>query len=168
MSTISERLVVHCPDQEASRHLAAFIADHHVGDGRVRITLRLPVGMFADRRSLIERRVVATLYPLRSSSDRHPTYSVTWSPMGGGPFPEFSGALAVETSPTDDCFGLIVSGRYDPPFGAVGALFDATLGRRIAHASARDLLRSIADYVENACAHDSAARAGYSRQTVRR
>jgi hypothetical protein len=167
MSDISERLVVHCPDREASRHLAAFIADHQTADGRVRITLRLPVGVFADRRSLVERRVVATLYPLRSIADAHPTYSVTWSPKGGGPFPEFSGALAVETSPADDCFGLIVSGHYDPPFGPVGAMFDAALGRRIAHASARDLLRSIADYVENACAHDNAARAGYSRQTVR-
>ena len=66
MSDISERLVVHCPDREASRHLAAFVAEHNVGDGTLRIALRLPNSMFADRRALIERRVVATLYPLRS------------------------------------------------------------------------------------------------------
>ncbi len=163
MSDISERIVVHCPDHEASRHLAAFVADHQIGDGTVRIALRLPVGLFADKRTLIERRVVATLFPLRSISDPLPTYSVTWAPQGGGPFPEFSGALAVEKSTTDDCFGLIVSGHYEPPFGAAGEIFDAALGRRIAHASARDLVRSIADYVENACAHNVAARAGYSR-----
>jgi hypothetical protein len=163
MSDISERLVVHCPDREASRHLAAFVAEHNVGDGTLRIALRLPNSMFADRRALIERRVVATLYPLRSISDPHPTYSVTWSPQGGGPFPEFSGALAVEKSALDECFGLLISGHYDPPFGSVGSLFDAALGRRIAHTSARDLLRSIADYVENACAHSEAARAGHSR-----
>jgi hypothetical protein len=159
MSDISERLVVHCPDREASQHLAAFIADHENHDGSVRVPLRLPINMFADRRSLIERRVIATLYPLRSISDAHPTYSVYWSPKGGGPFPEFSGALAVEKSERDDCFGLVVTGHYDPPLGAV----DLTLGRRIAHSSARDLLRSIADYVENACAHSAAARAGHSR-----
>jgi hypothetical protein len=163
MSDISERLVVHCPDHEASRHLAAFVSEHQLGDGTVRVALRLPLSKFADRRALIERRVVATLYPLRSITDPHPTYSVTWSPKGGGPFPQFAGALAVEKSPHDDCFGLLVSGHYDPPFGAVGAMFDDTLGRRIAHASARDLLRSIADYVENACAHTGAARAGFSR-----
>ena len=163
MSDISERLVVHCPDREASRYLAHFIADHQVGDGTVRIALRLPIGLFTERRTLIERRVIATLYPLRSISDPHPTYSVTWAPRGGAPFPEFAGALAVVKSPHDDCFSLIVSGHYEPPFGGAGAMFDAALGRRIAHASARDLLRSIADYVEKACAHNEAARAGYSR-----
>jgi hypothetical protein len=163
MSDISERLVVHCPDREASRHLAAFIADHRVGDGTVRIALRLPISLFADRRTSIQRRVVATLYPLRSIEDPNPTYSVTWSPEGGGPFPGFAGALAVEKTPPDDCFGLVLSGHYEPPFGAAGALFDAALGRRIAHTSARDLLRSIADYVEYACAHNEAARAGYAR-----
>jgi hypothetical protein len=163
MSDISERLVVHCPDQEASRHLAAFLAGHRGEDGRVHIALRLPMTMFADRQSLIERRVVATLYPLHSLDEPHPTYSVTWTAKGGGPFPDFAGALAVEKRPRDDCFGLIVSGHYEPPFGMIGTMFDATFGRRIAHASARDLLRSIADYVENACAHSSAARAGFER-----
>lgn len=163
MSDISERLVVHCPDHEASRHLAAFISDHQADDGTVRIVLRLPIGTFVDRRALIERQVCATLYPLKSMSDPQPTYSVTWSPKGGGPFPEFAGALAVQKTARDDSFRLIVSGHYEPPFGAIGALIDATLGRRIAHASARDLLRSIADYVENACAHSGAARAGFSR-----
>jgi hypothetical protein len=163
MSDICERLVVHCPDREASQHLAAFIAEHHADDGTVRIPLRLPLTLFSDRRSLLERRVIATLYPLRSISDPHPTYSVAWSPKGGGPFPDFSGALAVAKSAADDAFELIVSGHYEAPFGAAGALFDMTLGRRIAHTSARDLLRSIADYVENACAHSAAARAGYYR-----
>jgi hypothetical protein len=160
MTDICERLVVHCPDREASRHLSSFIAEHQVGDGTVSVALRLPINVFAQRRSLLERRIVATLYPLRSVSDPHPTYSVTWSPRAGGPFPEFAGALAVEKSAFDDCFGLLVSGHYDLRLGAVGDWIDATLGRRIAHASARNLLRSIADYVEKACAHNAAARAG--------
>jgi hypothetical protein len=105
------------------------------------------------------------LYPLHSISDPHPTYSVTWSPKTGVSFPEFAGALAVEKGPRDHSFGLIVSGHYESPLGGVGTMFDATLGRRITHESARDLLRSIADYVENAWAHDEAARAGYSPLT---
>jgi hypothetical protein len=163
MSDISERLVVHCPDQEASQHLAAFINEHQAGDGRVRVPLRLPTGVFRERRSLLERRVVATLYPLRTLSDPYPTYSVTWAPHSAAPIPEFAGALAVEKSPADECFGLLVSGHYELALGAVGAMLDAAMGRRIVHASARDLLRSIADYVERACAHAVAARAGYSR-----
>ena len=158
MSDISERLVVHCPDREASRHLAAFISEHTVGGGRVDIALRLPFTMFADRRAAIERRVIATLHPLRAISDPHPTYSVSWTPKSGGPFPEFSGALAVEKSSLDDCFGLIVSGHYEPPFGRVGAMFDATFGRRIARAAARDLLQTIAGYVEKASEKAAALR----------
>jgi hypothetical protein len=111
---------------------------------------------------LLERRIVATLYPLRSISDPHPTYSVTWAPETNGPFPAFAGALAVERSACADRFGLIMSGHYEPPLGVVGALFDAALGRRIARASARDLLRSIASYVERAWARDGAARAGFA------
>jgi hypothetical protein len=166
MSDISERLVVHCPDREASHHLADFLATHATGDGTLCIALRLPMGVFADRRTLIERLIVATLYPLRSISDPHPTYSVTWSSKSGGPFPKFAGALAVEKRPNDDSFGLVLSGYYEPPFGAAGAMFDAALGRRIAHATARDLLRSIADYVENACAHREATRTGRGPRNV--
>ena len=84
MTDISERTVVHCPDRQASRHLSSFIDDHQVGDGTVSVALRLPLNLFAERRSLPERRIVATLYPLRSVSDPHPTYSVTWSPRGRG------------------------------------------------------------------------------------
>jgi len=164
MTHICERLVVHCPDQDASRYLAAFVAEHQVGDGSVHIALRPAIVMSADRRSLIERRVVATLNSLQSINDPHPTYSVTWLPKGDGPSPEFAGALAVESSPQDDCFSLILSGDYEP-FGGVGAMFGASRGRRIAHVSGRDVLRSIANQVETARAHNDAAHAGRSPLT---
>lgn len=164
MSDISERLVVHCPDHAAGRHLAAFLAKHTVGDGAVKLALRLPVGAFGDRRARIERRIVARLSPLTAIGDAHPTYSVTWTPVaGGGLLPDFAGALAVETSTEVNCFGLVVTGHYDPPLGIVGALFDVALGRRIAHASARDLLRTIADFIENVSARNTAVRRRLAR-----
>jgi hypothetical protein len=82
MTDVSERLVIHCPDHEASHYLTAFVADHQAGDGTVCIALRLPTSRLADRRPLIERCVIATLYPLKSSGDPHPAYSVTWLPKG--------------------------------------------------------------------------------------
>jgi hypothetical protein len=164
MSDINERLIVRCPYHEAPSYLAAFVAEHQVDDGTVRIALRLPVKMFADGGQLIEGSLVANLYPLRASSDPHPTYSVAWSPKTGVSFPEFAGALAIEKGPREYSFGLIVSGQYESPSG-VGTMFDATLSRRFTHGSARDLLQSIAGHVENACAHDEAARAGYSPLT---
>ncbi len=157
MSDISERLLVHCPDCEASRHLAAFIDAHTVHGGRVRIALHLPLRLFTRRLGMIERQVIATLYPIRSIDDPHPTYSVTWAAAGGGPFPEFSGALAVEKSVLDDAFGLIVTGHYDPPLGFVGTAFDRVFGHRIARAVAGDLLATIAHFAEGAATRSAAA-----------
>jgi hypothetical protein len=157
----ARKRIVRCPYDEAAQFLTAFIAQHRTGDGSARIALRLPAGIFAERRSLVERRLCATLYPLHSMSDQQQIYSVTWSLPAFGAYPEYSGALAVEKSAHDDCFGIFVSGDYgELPYTSSG---DATLLRRIAQASARELLRTIADYVENACAHSFAARAGYSK-----
>jgi hypothetical protein len=153
LTDISERRVVLCPEREAAHHLAAFVAAHRAGDGSLNIALRLPLKVFAAWKLPFERRGVASFYALQSIGDRHPTYSVTWASKDRGPYPEFAGALAVETSPYRDCFGLILSGHYQPPFGPVGALIDAGLGFHIAAGTARDLLRSIASYVEHAAAH---------------
>jgi hypothetical protein len=161
MTDVCERRVVHCPNHKASHYLAAFVADHQVDDGTVRIALRRPIRRFAHRRPLIERPVVATL-SLQSMNDLYPIYSVTWLPKGNGPSPEFAGTLAVEKCRRDDCFSLILSGQYQP-LGAVGATSEGTRGSRIAHVPARDVLRAIADYVTDACAHNEAALAGHSR-----
>jgi hypothetical protein len=149
MTDISERLVVHRPEHEAARRLAAFAAERRNVDGSLNIALRLPSKLPALWKLPFERRS-ATLYSLTSAGDPHPTYSVSWSSKDGGPLPEFAGALAVERVALGDCFGLILCGHYQPPFGRLGALFHRAFGRRITHRSARDLLRTIADCVEHA------------------
>jgi hypothetical protein len=120
--------------------LAAFVVDHQVGDGTVHIALRRPI--FADRRRLTERPVVATL-SLQSTSEVYPAYSVSWLPNGDGPSPEFAGSLRVEKCRRDDCFGLILSGKCKP----LGAATGVPRGSRIAHIPARGVLRAIANYV---------------------
>jgi hypothetical protein len=152
MTDICERLVVHCPQHEAAHRLAAFVAEHRSENGSLSIALRLPIAMFAAWKVTLERRAVASFYSLSSAADSYPTYSVAWSSAGGGAFPEFAGALAVERTLLRECFSLVLSGHYQPPFGAVGAVFDVGLGKRIARGSVRDLLRSIADHVERASA----------------
>src|SRR5450755_2570883 len=112
MTDICERRrVVHCPNHKASQYLAAFVADHQVGDGTLHIALRRPI--FADRRHLTERPVVATL-SLQSADELYPAYAINWLPKGDGPSPEFSGTLTVEKCRRDDCFSLILSGQYTP------------------------------------------------------
>jgi hypothetical protein len=156
MTDIRERRIVQCPNHKASQYLAAFVADHQAGDGTVHIALRRRI--FADRRALNQRTVVATL-SLQSTSERYPAYSVSWLPKGDGPSPEFAGTLTVERRRRDDCFGLILSGQYKPFGSATGVL----RGNRIARVPARDVLRAIADYVMDSCAHSEAALAGHSR-----
>jgi hypothetical protein len=155
MTDICERRVVNCPNHKASQYLAAFVAERQAGDGTVHIPLQRPV--FADRR-LTEAPVVATL-SLQSTSEFYPTYAVSWLPKGGGPAPEFAGTLTVEKCRRDDCFGLILSGQYKP----LGATTGVPRGNRIARVPARGVLRAIADYVLDRCAHDEAALAGHSR-----
>ncbi|MFN2461499.1 MAG: hypothetical protein ABR591_12570 [Candidatus Velthaea sp.] len=144
MSDFSERIVIRCPLAKAARHLSAYIASNALPgrSGSVRLHLRLPA-------KFVEKPVVATLHPLRSLDDPYPTYSVVWEPEGGGPFPTFAGALAVEHV-TEDAFRLILAGHYEPPFGAPGQTFDAAAGRWIARAAARELLRTIATFIEQA------------------
>jgi len=153
--------IVRAPYDETARFLTAFIAHHQVSDGSSCIALRLPNGIFAERRSVVERRLWANVYPRRATHDREHVYAVTWSLRSVGAFPEFNGALALEPGESDGTSNLHLTGNYELlPYARTA---DVALFRRVAHASARELLRTIADHVESACAHDFAARAGYSK-----
>jgi hypothetical protein len=158
MPDICERLVVHCAQHEAAQRLAAFVAEHRDVNGSLSIALRLPITMFAAWKVALEQRAVASFYSLSSAADSHPTYSIAWSSADGGAFPEFAGALAVERTLLRDRFSLVLSGHYQVPFGAAGAVFDAGLGKRVARGFVCGFLRSIADHVERASAETTAGR----------
>jgi hypothetical protein len=73
---------------------------------------------------------------------------VTWAPERSGPYPTFTGDLAIESADDYNSFYLVLNGTYEPPLGAVGAAFDAVVGHRIAENTARNLLAVIADSIE--------------------
>ena len=162
MRDISDRLLVRCSYAQAAHYITSFVAEHQNGDEYARVTLSLPIRLFAERRTLVERSLIATLCPLTSANDSHPTYSLTWSPSAGVTLPSFAGALAVERVAREQSFGLMVSGHYESQSCEADSNSNAALERRVAHGSARELLRFIAAHVERACAHDEAARASYS------
>lgn len=149
MCEISERLIVHCPEGEASHHLAAFVAERRLGDGSLNIALHLPIGDLAAFKLPVERSGVASFYSLGSAADPRPTYSVSWTSAGGWPFPDFAGALAVEQIPLPHCFGLLLRGYYQSPLAGVGPRSDPQTDERVAHGITHELLRSIAQYIEN-------------------
>ena len=165
MTDFRERLVVLSRDNEATRNFAAFLSEQTSADGQTRVPLRLPVNVFNDRRALTERRVSATLVPLRPIDDESPAYAIAWASQTMPAFPELSGTLMIEKSPVDDRLVIIVTGHAAPPVQHVpGDAVDAVLNGRIAQAAARDLLRAIAEFIENAAAHNAAARAGHYRR----
>jgi hypothetical protein len=99
---------------------------------------------------------------LKSSSDRDPAYSVVWLSQEDGPSQEFTGTLAVENGARDDRFSLILTGNYTTVDLSAARVAD-TRGTRTRRVSPSDVLRTITDYVNSACARNEAALAGHNR-----
>jgi hypothetical protein len=150
MSELSERTLVHCSVNQAKLHLEHYFKARGVRAGdAARINLRADVPVPGTRDGVrLARTAIASIVPRHKPGDLVPHYAVTWESESGGPYPTFSGDLAIENSEDYDSFYLVLKGTYEPPLGAVGAAFDAVVGHRIAEASARNLLSTIADSVE--------------------
>lgn len=71
-------------------------------------------------------------------------WKVRWTPAPGGVYPSFKGEMRVRPNSTDGTAFLDMHGSYEPPLGAAGAAFDAVLGHRIAEATIRSLIASMA------------------------
>jgi hypothetical protein len=157
MATIKEQVEVHCPYVRALHYVDAYLA--HLGWSEharsVMLRLRVPVGPRVGVQGLaLDKGVIATL----SRSPKHHALEdrigVTWQPdVDGEPFPRFDGALSLEAA-TPKASILTLAGKYEPPLGGAGKLFDAALGHRIAQATARELLKEIADRIELGFAQD--------------
>ena len=150
MSILSERTLVHCSVNQASRHLARYFKARGNTDGEVaRLSLRAEVPVPGQKAPMrLERTAIATLVSRHKPGEIMPHYAVTWAPEHAGPYPTFSGDLAIESADDYKSFYLVLTGTYEPPMGAVGAAFDAVVGHRIAENTARNLLAMIADSIE--------------------
>ena len=71
---------------------------------------------------------------------------MTWDPDDRF-VPKFAGALSGERVEAGGS-RLTLEGRYDAPFGAAGAVFDAILGRNIAAVTANALLQDMKEFIE--------------------
>ncbi|MBV8196657.1 MAG: hypothetical protein JO263_00860 [Candidatus Eremiobacteraeota bacterium] len=86
-------------------------------------------------------------HPNRRLVGRQPDrIELTWAPVGGGPYPNFTGTLIARPFGTQT--ELELNGSYKPPFGAVGKTFDAVLGKKIAHATAQAFLENLRAVLE--------------------
>lgn len=145
MSVLREELFVKCPVNQARRHLDAFFKE------RPTLALRVPLVIPGLRSgSLMQKDVTASIKRIHAPSDTFEDFSVTWEALGGGPFPRFTGKLAVKGDEDYDSFRLVLEGTYDPPLGAAGEAFDVLVGHWIAIVTARDLLERVREAVETA------------------
>jgi hypothetical protein len=115
----------------------------------VTLRLRVPLGVPDPGLDLaIDKEVVAQLE--RSSKHRglEERIGVAWQPeKEQEPFPKFNGSLSLGAA-TPKASALTLDGDYDPPLGVAGKIFDAVFGRRIAEATAEQLLKEIGDFIE--------------------
>jgi hypothetical protein len=131
MSTIRDFTTAACPYDEVPGRLQAYLERNDAT-----IALRLPLG---DLR--VEHDVEVRLAP-KPGYTGYKLLDVSWTPKPAGAYPAFAGTLSV----ADEGAGwsrIELDGTYKPPFGLLGAAFDAAVGHRIAEATATELLAQL-------------------------
>lgn len=142
MSQLLERLVVQCPYHLAQRYLADDVGALAASKEESHVTLSVSVpGLELVKNVLV--RFEAGVDPMHFDQP----WRVHWMPQAG-PYPEFDGQLTVRADENYESALLELTGSYRPPAGVLGSAFDWVAGSRIASASARALLASIAEKME--------------------
>lgn len=118
------------------------------GARRIAVDLELPV---RDGSSPSPVRKAALIdLGLPQVEDAGLTVAVSWQSATLAPlFPVFIGQLRVGPG------GLVVDGRYTPPFGRLGLVIDATLLRFVARRTAQAFLERVATHFEGQLPADS-------------
>ena len=143
MSKISETIVVGCPYHMAQQFLADALRKPFDKPGTM--TVRVPLGGID-----VAKDVLATVTEGADPMHFDQPWKVHWSPVGGGPYPDFDGEITVRADEDYTTCLLEIQGEYRPQGVALGEAFDAVVGRKVASATARALLDQLA--------HDLAAR----------
>ena len=151
MRAITARRLLQCAWPSANHYVESFYGGL-AGDGRGR-TLPLRVRLHdigLPSQLALEREVRATLARLPDEESPTTVYHIEWAAAGGGPYPRFTGWLFLNRAEDDRNSVLELEGTYTAPFGALGAVFDAAIGKRIAESTAETLLADIAGKIEAA------------------
>lgn len=138
--------VVRCPFSVAHDYAEDFFT--YAAQGGVE--LNVPLRDLAPTRGGHLRRRVRLVAQRRLDEDEpgriHDALEIDWS-AGTRFFPDFHGALRLRIDSVETT-RLSLEGTYRPPFGPFGRIFDLVIGRRIARATMRDLLRRLGEAME--------------------
>jgi hypothetical protein len=145
-SRVAVERVVRCPFSVAHDYAEDFLRDAAAGGVELHVPLR---DVAPTREGHLRRRVRLVAQRIRDEHDPgrvHDALEIDWA-AGTRFFPDFHGALRLRID-TVETTRLSLEGTYQPPFGAPGRVFDLIVGRRIAQATLRDLLRRLGDAME--------------------
>ncbi len=148
MTTLLQRYYLHCPYGRARLHLNDVLRELATTGERQIMRLRVPIDLDGSGTSGLQKDVVVQYGEGVDPLHFDQPWTVQWTPHGGGAYPDFEGTLTVRADEDYNSCILELQGHYEPPFGMVGAAFDAVLGSRIASATAREFLRRIGRDIE--------------------
>jgi hypothetical protein len=146
VSRVAVQRVVRCPFSVAFEYAGGFFRQAAERDAEVGVPLRYLVPTLGGRlRKPV--RIEAVRRPDEAETGRaHDEFELGWT-AGTRFFPDFCGTLRLRIASVEETL-LSLEGTYRPPFGVVGAVFDALVGRRIARATMCDLLDQLAAEME--------------------
>lgn len=139
---ISDSVTVAASAEHTLRSVDDYFFEHAaVAGGPSVLPIRVDVGGL-----VVEHLVSATISSGRDYDEPN-ELALEWIPKHAGVYPSFRGKLHVFEEGTARC-RIEIRGSYTPPFGSPGAVIDALLGRRVAHATLLELLGRFRDRAE--------------------
>jgi hypothetical protein len=137
IGSIRERRRVPCPAGAACVFIERDLEVQHGNEQQVPLHVRVPIfGSLS-----LDKKVDVVMGRAARSGEAGYAMDVAWEPTVG-PFPSFRGMLRIQPIDDDTCM-LELEGKYVPPGGVAGALFDVLLGKRIARATLRNLVERL-------------------------
>lgn len=145
MAQLYQRRYLKCPYNRARDLLAESVADAlQSGERRLlHLTLAFPPVLGVE----IGKDVIVSVRPVPDPMHFDEPWNLHWEPVSGL-YPVFDGTLAIRADESYASAILELEGKYEPPLGLAGMVFDAVLGQRIAVETARELLRKLAATIE--------------------
>jgi hypothetical protein len=143
MSSVHERLYIEAPFTQA---LGAFEGRLGIGPGSASGTCTLTLVAPGPAGRELARVVTAHTQRIAGPENYTSRYTLRWDSgrtPRGVPTPGFEGTLTLSAGEDYGESALDLEGRYDPPGGAAGKIFDEVVGQRIAHATLSALLDAV-------------------------
>ncbi len=151
MTEVQIERYVDCPFSVAEQCIADYLQRAAAGGSEGVLHFPLPGAAFVSLSRLVELSFEQG-HDATEQGRPHLESVITWK-SGSRLLPDFSGVIRTRIAAPGT--RLIVAGRYRPPLGFFGAIFDRAIGRHIAQATLRDLAARVAISLEG---HDAARR----------